>query len=109
MEQYAVSKVYLDDVNDYGSSKRPYLFEQRNHKVSAVELERLKSLADELNIWKEKSDRIEVIDGSMWELEIYMNGKYHLVTSNSVNPIIKRIGQEMMSLAKLNLPKEEIY
>ncbi|QHL88643.1 hypothetical protein GU926_14885 [Nibribacter ruber] len=109
VEQYAVSKVYLDDVNDYASSERPYLFEQRNYKISAEELERLKALANELNIWEEKSDREEIIDGSNWELEILMNGKYHLVTSNSVNPAIKRIGKEMMALARLNLPKEEIY
>ena len=109
MEQYAISKVYLEGVNDNSSSERPYLFEQKNTKVTNEEMERLKSLAKELKIWEVESDREEIIDGSNWVLEIYMNGKYHQVSSNSVNPVIKRIGQEMMTLARLEIPKEEIY
>ncbi|WP_207436118.1 hypothetical protein [Sabulibacter ruber] len=109
VEQYAISKVYLDEINDYSSSALPYLYEQRNTKISLKDLERLKSLANQLKIWEENSDRKEVIDGSNWELEIYMNGKYHRVSSNTVNPAIKSIGQEMMRLAKLKISQEEIY
>ncbi|MBK0404796.1 hypothetical protein I5M27_17525 [Adhaeribacter sp. BT258] len=109
VEQYAISKVYLDELNDYSSSALPFLYEQRNTKISLEEVESLKALANQLKIWEVKSDIKEILDGSVWELEIYMNGKYHQVSSNSVNPAIKRIGQEMMALAKLKLPKDEIY
>lgn len=110
VEQYAVSKVYRDELNDYSSlAPRPYLFEQKNCKVSNAELEGLIALANKVNIWNVKSDKVIQTDGSNWELEIYMKGKYHLVSSNSVSPAIKEIGQEMIELSCLKLKKEEIY
>lgn len=77
--------------------------------MSKLDFEKLKDLANQLDIWKVKSDTIPQLDGSNWELEIYMHGRYQLVSSNSVNPAIKKIGLEMIKLSCLKLKEKEVY
>jgi len=107
-DQFIISKVYRDDVNNYESS-RPFLFEQHNTKISDEELRRLMDVINKNDFWNQKSDLILQTDGSNWELEMYIKGKYHMVSSNKVNPLIKNIGLEMIKLSGLKLKQEEIY
>lgn len=77
----------------------------QNRTISAREVQKLRSLVGKSEFWKLPSidiqERMDVLDGADWVLEIVANGRYHVVSQVSDRKgIVKKVGDQMLRLTQ---------
>jgi hypothetical protein len=57
----------------------------------------------------ERHPRTWASDGATWVFEGVKNGEYHFIVTEGPAKGLRKVGEYILQLSKLNIPSEDIY